>query len=93
MAVTLERLSLAEGIVLARTWSPAVRRQPECKVAAVAGGGTVLAAASDEFASMPMPTPAASTPVVDDEDDDNGTIMKPWGRRAMEEGSSPLMAS
>lgn len=27
MAVTLERLSLAEGIVLAKTWRPTVRRQ------------------------------------------------------------------
>lgn len=29
MAVTLERLSFADGLVLARTWSPTVSRQPE----------------------------------------------------------------
>jgi hypothetical protein len=29
IAVTLERLSFADGIVLARTWSPTVSRQPE----------------------------------------------------------------
>lgn len=73
MAVTLERLSFAEGIVLARTCSPMVRRQPELR-----DGG------SEELALMGVSTLG---------DDSIGTIVKPWGRRAMQEGSSPLMAS
>lgn len=29
IAVTLERLSFADGLVLARTWNPTVSKQPE----------------------------------------------------------------
>lgn len=36
MAVTLDRLSFADGMVLARTCSPTVRRQPELATAALA---------------------------------------------------------
>lgn len=76
MVVTLERLSLAEGIVLARTCSPMVRRQPP------PGGDS-----DDELASILL---GVSTLLGDDT---IGTIMKPCGRSAMQEGSSPLMAS
>lgn len=79
MAVTLERLSLAEGIVLARTCSPMVRRQPPTD------GGS-----DDELASILLLV--VSTLLLGD-DDTIGTIMKPCGRSAMQEGSSPLMAS
>lgn len=74
MAVTLERLSFAEGIVLARTCTPIVKRQPPELLLRDIGG-------SDEFVVSVMG------------DDSIGTILKPWGRSAMQEGSSPLMAS
>ena len=65
MALTLERLGLAEGMVLARTWRPTVRRQPALAVVVgpmFSGGG-------------------------------DGRTTKPIGRRGMQEGSSPLIAS
>ena len=81
IAVTLERLSFAEGIVLARTCNPTVRRQPEEAVAVA----DAACCGSDELPSMDVSALLL--------DDTIGTIMKPWGRRAMQEGSSPLMAS
>ena len=38
MAVTLDRLSFADGIVLARTCKPTVRRQPELATPSSGGG-------------------------------------------------------
>lgn len=83
MAVTLERLSFAEGIVLARTWRPTVRRQAWFREEECSGGGgaTVVADASVELALILVTEVVA------------GTMWKPCGRRATEEGSSPDMAS
>lgn len=82
IAVTLERLSLEEGFVLARTCSPKVRRQP----AELTLGCPVTA--SDE-----VPSIATLGVSILSDDDSIGTIINPWGRREMHEGSSPLMAS
>lgn len=80
MAVTLERSSFADGIVLARTWSTTVSRQPE-EVGA-------LMESSDDGIGLPSPETLAVSGV-----DPAGTMTKPMGRRGMQEGSSPLMAS
>jgi hypothetical protein len=81
MAVTLERSTFADGIVLARTWSTTVSRQPE-EVGA-------LMESSDDGIGLPSPEMLAVSPVVDPA----GTTTNPMGRRGMQEGSSPLIAS
>lgn len=81
MAVTLERSSFADGIVLARTWSTTVSRQPEEEVGA-------LMESSDDEIGLPLLETLAVSAV-----DPAGTMTKPMGKRGMQEGSSPLMAS
>jgi hypothetical protein len=79
IAVTLERLSFAEGIVLARTCIPMIRRQPELAEAAlVVDDGVPVTPCSDDVSVF---------------DESIGTIMNPCGRSEMHEGSSPLIAS
>lgn len=89
MAVTLERLSLAEGIVLARTWSPTVSRQLE--LAAVAAACPVLLPSSG--GGTELPSVAVVMVVVASLVGSTGTMTNPKGRSGMQDGSSPLMAS
>lgn len=82
MAVTLERSSFADGIVLARTWSTTVSRQPEEVL-----GALILESSSDD--GLPSLEMLAVSAVADPA----GTMTNPMGRRGMQEGSSPLIAS
>lgn len=83
MAVTLERLSFADGIVLATTWSTTVSRQP--------AGEEVVDAfpSSDDGIGLPSPEAVLVKSVVGS----NGIMTNPIGRSGMQEGSSLLIAS
>ena len=80
MAVTLERLSFADGIGLARTWSTTVSRQPE----------EVDDAFPSSVDGIGFPSPEM---VVVSVVDPTGTMTNPIGRRGMQEGSSLFIAS
>ena len=77
MAVTLDKLSFADGMVLARTCRPTVSKQPELTTAA-------LVAPSLGGDDARRPSAVEST---------TGTMENPMGRRGMLEESSPLMAN
>lgn len=80
MEVTLERLSFANGIVLTRSWTTTVRRQPE-EVGE-------FPSSDDGIFKLPSPEILVASPV-----DPTGTMTNPMGKRGMQEGSSPLIAS
>lgn len=77
MAVTLDKLSFADGTALASTCMPTVRRQPMADTSPVAPSSVVGGCA--------LVTPVAGGP--------GGEMTKPVGRRGMKDGSSPLIAT
>lgn len=77
-ALTLERLSFADGIVLARTWSPTVSKQP-----------ALLCPFPSSEDATELPSLTLLVLLVDS----TGTMTNPRGRRGMQDGSSPLIAS
>lgn len=82
MAVTLDRFSFEVGIVLARTCRPTVSRHPELCSLLSPGIGIGLLLSSVVVMMFPSLVGGAT-----------GTMENPIGRRGMQEGSSPLMAS
>lgn len=79
--VTLERLSFADGIVLTTSWTTTVRRQPE----------EIGEFPSSDDGIFGLPSPEVL--VVNSPLDPTGTMTNPMGRRGMQQGSSPLIAS
>ena len=79
IAVTLEKLSFADGIVLARAWRPTVSRQPELLCP--------FPFPSSELDCIELPSLTVLLL------DSTGTMTKPSGSRGMQDGSSPLIAS
>lgn len=80
MAVTLDRFSFALGIVLARTCSPMVRRQPPWFSGTLEGVGCFMLASFESLFAGCCDEPP------------QGTITNPRGRRGMQDGSSPFIA-